>query len=180
MKVGTRSLQFAIAIIGISVATPRLAAAQTKAFGYAFGGPVGVSNLGIRDSTTAWHVGGGGEILTERGVSIGAELGSIYFPSVETTSGCCHQSRTKAYQGGLFSFNTSRHFGGPIRTTTGIRPFVTGGLSFLLGGEPMPLWNFGGGVDWWLGRRTGVRLELREQLMGLPTFLGFRFGVVLR
>jgi hypothetical protein len=42
----------------------------------------------------------------------------------------------------------------------------------------MPLWNVGGGVDWWLGRHAGVRLEVRDQLFAAPVFLGFRFGVV--
>ena len=181
MKVGTRSLRFAaIAIVGISVATPRPVAAQTTAFGYAFGGPVAVSNLGIRDSTTAWHVGGGGEKSIGRRFGVGAELGSVYFPSVETAFGCCHQSRTDAYRGGLLSLNTAYHFAGPNTATDGMQPFVTGGLSFLLGDEPMPLWNVGGGVDWWLGRHGGVRLELRDQLSLAPALLGFRFGVVFR
>jgi hypothetical protein len=160
-------------------ATPATTSAQ--AFGYAFGGPVGVSNMGIRDSTTAWHVGGGGEILIRGGLSFGGELGSFYFPSVETTSGCCHQSRTAAVQAGLFSLNHSYHFGGPNRATRGMRPFVTGGFSFLLDADvAMPLWNVGGGMDWWLGRHAGVRLEVRDQLWAAPALLGFRFGVVFR
>lgn len=139
-----------------------------------------MSNLGIRDSTTAWHAGGGGEISIGRHIGVGAELGSLYFPSFETASGCSHQSRTDALRVGLFSLNTSYHFGDPSRTTTGIRPFVTGGFSFLADEEPMPLWNVGGGVDWWLGRHAGLRREVRDQLAALPVFLGIRFGVVLR
>ena len=55
-------------VVGLATiaALPTTASAQTSGFGYVFGGPVGVSNLGIRDSTTAWHAGGGGEILIGR------------------------------------------------------------------------------------------------------------------
>lgn len=135
---------FAAFIFAGFAATPATTSAQ--AFGYAFGGPVGVSNVGIRDSTTAWHVGGGGEILIRGG-----------------------------------PLNHSYHFGGPNRATRGMRPFVTGGFSFLLDADvPMPLWNVGGGVDWWLGRHAGVRLEGRDQLWAAPALLGFRFGVVFR
>lgn len=45
------------------------------------------------------------------------------------------------------------------------------------------MFNVAGGIDWWATRRAGVRMEVRNQFVGVPTMpvmLGARVGLVLR
>ena len=174
MRINVASLGFAALVVLLAMcANPATLGAQTAGFGYAFGGPVLVQ-AGIRDS--AWHVGGGGEKLSDP-VGIGAELGYVYSPPVEKTFPGGSAS-APALSAATLSVNGSYHFAGWRTATRSARPFMTGGVIFILG-YPFPSWNAGGGLDWWLTRRAGLRFEVREQIIG-PAMLGFRSGVVFR
>jgi hypothetical protein len=166
---------------GILLSTPEVALAQGAAFGYAFVSPVAVSNIG--DRTLAWNVGGGGEAWVGNGTSIGGELGYLHFPPAES-SGPGYHSLTPSTAMSLLSLNGSHHFSGSDRAT-GWRPFMTGGMSFLLGSESIGFFNIGGGVDRWVAPRAGLRFELRDQFFVAPgsagsALLGFRVGIILR
>ena len=57
-----------------------------------------------------------------------------------------------------------------------VRPLVTGGYTFESGSA---VFNYGGGVNYWLHRRFGLRFELRDHLMIFDPTLhayGVRFG----
>jgi hypothetical protein len=51
-------------------------------------------------------------------------------------------------------------------------------------GEHENLFNFGGGVDYWMKKRVGLRIEFRDQVWSGPSqtshFWGARFGVTVR
>ena len=163
-----------LAIIGIASSSSS-AEAQAPAFGYAFASPVAVAGVGER--SYAWNAGGGGELWTGRGTSVGGEFGFLHFPRVESRDACCWSIMPSA-TGLLIAGNASRHFVVSHRAASW-QPFITGGLSFLAGREPVGFFNAGGGVERWMTPHTGLRFEIREQF-GAGSLLGVRVGVVFR
>ena len=175
MRINVASLGSAALVVLVAMgAEPATVGAQTAGFGYAFGGPAWVQ-ASIRDS--AWHIGIGGERLSGA-VGIGAELGYIYVPPAEETFPGGGGAFSPGGGGATLSVNGSYHFGGRRTGTRSARPFMTGGVILILV-YPFPSWNAGGGLDWWLTRRAGLRFEVREQVIRSP-MLGFRGGVVFR
>ena len=173
MRINVASLGSAALVVLVAMgAEPATVGAQTAGFGYAFGGPAWVQ-VGITDS--AWHIGIGGERLSGA-VGIGAELGYVYLPPAEETfpGGGAF---SPGGGGATLSVNGSYHFGGRRTGTRSARPFVTGGITYVVGAFLLP--DFGGGLDWWVTRRAGLRFEVREQVIVSP-MLGFRGGVVFR
>ena len=169
---GNHAFRIAVLIIAIA-AVPGRVEAQAPAFGYAFAGPIAVAGLGER--SVAWNAGGGGELWTGNGTSVGGELGYLYFPSAERRDPCCLSVPSAG--GLLASGNVFRHF--TISQRKAWQPFITGGLSYLSGGEPAGFFNVGGGVERWITPHAGIRFEVREQF-GAGSLLGLRIGVVFR
>lgn len=177
MRIGLWSI---VALTTCGIVSPSRANAQTvPGYGYAFAGPAAVSNIGVR--AVALNIGGGGEVWVGGGVSVGGELGLVSFPAVEQRTSCCVVSASSA-TALLVSANASRHFVrsvGPAQW----RPFITGGISVVAGGEAVGLFNAGGGAERWISPHAGIRLEIRDQfvLASNPSvLLGFRAGVVFR
>ncbi|HET8548706.1 MAG TPA: hypothetical protein VFL57_11905 [Bryobacteraceae bacterium] len=138
--------------------------------GYLFAGPVGVANsIYTRWAGTLVHVGGGAEKSIGEHVTIGGEAGAL-FPRSEL-------GRAAA----LFSINPAVYL---RRGSPRLDPFVTGGVGVLTSGGASFLWNIGGGVNYWVGRHVGVRLELRDNVWpaeGINMHLvGVRFGIAFR
>jgi hypothetical protein len=138
--------------------------------GYGFAGFGGAAGEG--ESTSTWHVGGGGEAIFGDAVGVGAEIG--YLNSFEDSA-----------EGiGVFSANGSYHFNGGAATRR-LRPFVTGGytLGFASDGH-QNLFNVGGGVDYWLKPKVGLRIEFRDHIWHEENdtlhFWGVRAGVTFR
>lgn len=168
--------QLAAALLATLVAMIAAADAEAQApgFGYAVVSPIAVNNLGGRSA--ALGVGGGVEAWIGRDVSAGAELDDVYFPAGEERSGS-YTSSWPAANAFFVSGNLSRHFARQ-RATAG---FITGGVSILAVGEPVGLFNVGGGLERRLTRRTVLRLELRDALLPSGSvLLAFRAGVVIR
>jgi len=168
-----------LATCGIVLIPSRANAQQASGYGYAFAAPAAVSDIGIR--SVAVNAGGGGERWLGGGISIGGELGIVYFPAVEERTSCCI-ARASSATAVLVSVNASRHF---VRSNPDAkwRPFITGGLSVMAGGEAVGLFNAGGGLERWISPHSGIRLEIRDQciLAASPSvLLGFRVGVVFR
>jgi hypothetical protein len=166
----------ALACFPVVLIPARANAQQASGYGYAFAGPAAVSNIGIR--SVAVNAGGGGELWLGGGISFGGELGLLNFPAVERRSACCVDYASSA-NGLLLSANAFRHFGNGAKW----RPFITGGLSVVSGGEAIGLFNAGGGVERWISPHTGLRFEVRDQfgLAANPSvLLGLRVGLVLR
>ncbi len=113
------------------------AAMGQQSNGYVFFAPGGVTS-GSQTSMTL-HVGGGGEGILGKGVGVGAEIGAI---APKEAFSCAV---------GAFSPNAYYHFiHGSGRK---LDPFVTGGYTLLFRSGSANLYNFGGGVNYWVGER---------------------------
>ena len=63
------------------------------------------------------------------------------------------------------------------------RPFLTGGYSLLFSEGHINLWNIGGGFDYWVGKRAGLRVELCDHLFSdgyAAHAWGARVGLLFR
>ncbi len=165
-----RRIFFILILVLIIVASIALLAvscqAQTyKGQAYIFAAP-GTQSVG--DEYTL-HLGAGGDYFLKRGFAVGGELGYL--------------GLARAYEHGFFvlSGNGSYHFL-PARGDAKVVPFVTSGYSLGFRGGSVNLVNFGGGVTWWVARKHGVRLEIRDHLdpRADQHYLGFRIGWTFR
>jgi hypothetical protein len=176
-----RSGPITITVLAALAMTMTASLARAQGFGYMFAGPMAVNDIG--DRTTARTVGGGGEAWIGTNISVGGEVGYLYFPPTKII-GVGYSGSMPAWEGLMLSVNGSRHFR-HRDNRSGWLPFVTGGISFLLGGEPVGLFNAGGGVDRWMTDHAGLRLEVRDQFLltsyeVATVLLGFRAGFVFR
>jgi len=120
---------------------------EHKGQGYVFVAPGGTAGCG--GSTVALlHFGGGGEALLYKGLGVGAELGFLA-PMQYLGDGI-----------GILSVNGSYHFLNASATRKMI-PFVTGGYSLAFRSGAANGVNLGGGINYWLGERLGLRVEFR-------------------
>ncbi len=138
------SLYAACLLVG---AVGPVSAQTTTTRGFAVVGPGTVSGGG----GTTLHLAGGGEVLF-KGVGPLFEVGYLG-PTSYLSEGL-----------GVLSLNGVYHIpaGGESRSI--VSPFVTGGYSMFFREGHANFWNVGGGVDWWVGRKIGVRVELRDQI----------------
>ena len=124
------------------------AAAQAQhSHGYLFVAPGGISASGHTAMTI--HLGAGGEGILGKGIGIGAELGAL--GPRESFSDLV----------GLFSANGYYHFS---HSKEKADPFLTGGYSVLFRLEHANLANFGVGMNYWLVRRLGLKVEFRDHI----------------
>lgn len=136
--------------------------------GYAFIGPGGVTVSHFTNGTL--HLGGGVEKVFRQGIGVGGEIGAV---------GSWTNFRTAI---GIASANGCYHF---LRNRSKLDPFVTGGYSMGFRNNVASFLNVGGGLNYWLGERLGIRVEFREHIhvSDLPANLlywGFRLGVSMR
>lgn len=134
--------------------------------GYVFVAPGGATGGGMTDTTL--HFGGGGEGLLYKGLGVGAEVGYLG-PTAGLGDGF-----------GLFSVNGSYHV---LPKNEGkVAPFVTAGYSLSFRSGTANLFNFGGGINYWISKRVGLRLEFRDHVWfeGPIHYWGFRIGVAFR
>lgn len=156
-----------VLLIYFLILVPGLASAQNadraRQWGYVFVAPGRGSNVAIL------HFGGGGEGLVYKELAVGGEIG--YF------------APTKALNDGLaiISANASYHYLGsdPERKFV---PFITGGYTLGFRGLAASSFNVGGGAQYWLSRKVGLRFELRDHALsrGKIEFFEIRFGVTFR
>ncbi len=130
----------------LGVAGP-LSAQTISGRGFAVVGPGTVSGGG----GTTLHLAGGGEVLF-KGVGPLFEVGFLG-PTSYLSEGL-----------GVFSLNGIYHVSAGRNSGNAVSPFVTGGYSMFFRDGHANFWNVGGGVDWWVGRKIGVRVELRDQI----------------
>jgi hypothetical protein len=122
--------------------------------GYLYVAPgAGVSSGG---SAGTLHFGGGGEFNIYKGVGVGGEIGYLS-PIRSMGSGV-----------GVFSLNGLYSFRKDGRSK--VVPFVTAGYSLLFRRGHLNAFNFGGGVNYWFSKRTGLRFEFRDYVR--PEYLG--------
>jgi hypothetical protein len=113
-------------------------------------------------------VGAGGDALFFKGLGASIDLGYV-FPRACPTRGI-----------GLLTLNPSYHFAGRSKPRK-VMPFVTAGYALAFRAETASVGNFGGGVTWWISRKTGLRLEARDYFdaRGGSVFV-FRTSVAFR
>lgn len=117
--------------------------------GYVFWGPGGANN-----EAAIQHLGAGGEVCLWKGLGVGAEIGYL------------SPMRSLGDGAGVLSVNGLYDFGRTRQLR--LSPFVTGGYSLAFGGGVANAVNVGGGLHLWLGRRAGLRFELRDHFV--PTY----------
>ena len=168
---------------------------QVKGEGYVFFGPVvsnlhfgfnpacdGITGTGVPPTLPAYcypqsrggvNAGFGGELFLHKGLSVGVE------PAYAAPN--WNFNRNEAI--GVISVNGSYHFFNKKRGGK-LEPFVTGGYSLYYPDEVQNGFNFGGGVNLWLSKHAGVRLEIRDQdhieRDDLTRFVAFRVGMAFR
>ena len=130
--------------------------------------------------TGAWQVGGGVDVPVAAGVSVGGDFGLVG----PTGDGIVPDRSGYASFGNVFllSFNGSYHFN--RHDAHQPRPFLTGGIGETFrNGDATGGLNVGGGIDWWLRERRGVRVEVRDQLLGefgTTHLVTLRIGLLFR
>lgn len=143
-------------------------AAAQSSHGYVFVAPGGQS-AGGRTFATA-HAGGGFEAILKRYVGVGADLGYVA-PTERLGSGV-----------GVVSPNGYFHIGGDHYR--GIDPFVTAGYTAFIRTRTRSLFNFGGGMNWWITDGKGLKFEFRDHVDagGATTihFWSIRLGLTFR
>lgn len=147
-------------------------AQMSSGYVYVFGGPVVVP----KSAYTRWngdfvHVGGGGEGRLTKRFALGGEIGvlkPVTNPYAITT--------------GLASVTPAFHFV-PKDSKGKFDPFVDGGFSLLFGSGGAAAIHYGGGMNYWLRRRIGLRFEFRDHIWSVESgeavhLVGFRVGLV--
>jgi hypothetical protein len=161
----------ALALVSVG---PQVASAQAgdRLWGYAFAGPAIFSDsVAIPTSfepfsltprtfdvhryhETVLHWGIGLEWKGVRGLGIAGELSAL------------HLSSGGGRPDGLLSANASYQFDAPSRRLV---PFATGGYSF--GINSSHGFDIGGGINYWIRPRTGLRFEVRGTALKAVTIL---------
>ncbi len=149
-----------------------VSAQMSSGYVYVFSGPVVVP----KSAYTRWngdfvHVGGGGEGRLTARFALGGEIG-VLKPI----------TNQYAVTTGLASVTPAFHF---IRNDSKRKfdPFVDGGLSLLAGRGAGFAIHYGGGANYWLRRRVGLRFEFRDHIWSVESgaavhLVDFRVGVV--
>jgi hypothetical protein len=149
-------------------------AQQPGSYAYAFGGPVVVP----RSAFTRWngnfvHVGGGAEGRLMDRFALGGEL-AVLKPL----------TNRDAITTGLVSVTPAYHFISR-ESRRKIDPFADGGLSLLFGSGGALAFHYGGGLNYWVWRRVGLRFEFRHHLWSPEAgeaihLVGIRVGIAFR
>jgi len=109
------------------------------------------------------QVGGGVDIPVVAGVSVSGDFGLVG----PTGDGIVRERSGYASfgNGRLLPFNASYRFN--RHDAHQPWPFLTGGTGVIFGRRDAIVGglNVGGGIDWWLRERRGVRVEVRDQLL---------------
>jgi hypothetical protein len=139
-------------------------ASAQRSNGYWFAAPGGSTAEGNTRFTV--HLGAGGELAIGRGVGVGIEGGAVGLPDDYTDSVL-----------GIASANGYYHF--LFKKPGRVDPFVTAGYSLAFRNGTSNLFNFGGGLNYWIWDSLAVRVEFRDHVGGNGSTLnlwGFRFG----
>lgn len=112
------------------------------------------------------HFAAGFEVPVYKGLGAGGELGYLVYAG-ELSEGI-----------GVLSPNASYNFMGS--TPRKVVPFVTGGYSLFFRSGIANGFNFGGGINYWMRKRFGMRFEFRDQVLEREHYYTFRTGIVFR
>lgn len=151
-------------ILGLTVST-----AHAQGLGYAIAGPGGITGF-FATSASQLHVAGGGELRAASRVGAGGEFG------VFGSGGALL----------VVSFNGTVYPGSRPAANKTV-PYLSSGYSRFgidRGDDSFGTWNIAGGLDYWAGRRAGLRVKLRDHLRldtrGTVQYWSLRAGIVFR
>jgi hypothetical protein len=159
---------------------PRFAAAQWQSVWHATIAPTHeIGRPEFVPWVDVWKFAGGSE-WRQGPAGIAVDVSWLYFPSVTERLGAYSVTVPATSLPPIVTVLGAFHFGQPGRPHT-IEPFVNGGVGVPIGGLPLIL-DAGGGVDWWLTSRVGIRTAARDQIMVelTPGVIGFEAGLVVR
>lgn len=112
---------------------------------YLFGAPGAISGEG--DTSGIVHLGVGTDVDVYKGLGVEAEVGYIGILELAGLGNGC------ASINGRYSIGNG--------SSAKIVPFITGGRSWLTGSRTNVV-NFGGGINYWIGKRFGLKFEFRD------------------
>ncbi len=155
------------AILVVFLLLPMTSAAQGRYNGSGYG-YYGLDAVRGGDLSEAMSAGGGMDLFIWKGLAAGFDVGYL-FPRRDSGDGI-----------GLLSANPSWHF--VNRDNPGkVVPFVTAGYGLAFRSGTLSMVNYGGGATWWMLRRMGLRVEVRNYQHGSDRFnTALRFGVAFR
>jgi hypothetical protein len=143
--------------------------ARAQPLGYGIAGPAGVAGF-FAASASELHASGGGELRAASRVGAGGEFGIF------------GSSRVLF----VLSLNGTVYLGSDPSSNKAV-PFLSTGYSRFGVGDsdgPFNAWNVAGGLDYWVGRRAGVRTEFRDHIRldtrGTVQYWSLRGGIVFR
>ncbi len=142
-------------------------AAAESSNAYVFAAPGGVTSYGHTSMTL--HFGGGVDAILYKGLGINAEIGAL------------GPREALGESVGVFSAGAAYYFRHAKELK--LEPFVSGGYSLMFREGHENLFYFGGGVNYWLARRVGLRFEVRDHVYSqyqAVHFWGVRLGVSFR
>jgi hypothetical protein len=137
---------------------------ERRGYGYVYAGAIGGND------DVGFTVGGGGDGLVYKGVSIGGDIAMLSPGSRWNRSF------------GAASVNAGYHFNNASSDGKWV-PFVTAGPTAFFGDGVGIGFNVGGGVNYWFKERLGTRFEFRTHVPGnsdLQGMYGFRVGLTFR
>jgi len=149
---------------GLLLISTTWAMAQSS-HGYAFVAP-GAATAGGSSQTTVQAGGGFEALVYRRIVGAGAEV-SYLTTTRDWSSGF-----------GVASPNGYVHF--PMNRLSNLDPYFTAGYSLFFKYGTANAFNYGGGLNWWVGERVGLKFEIRDQYGDSIHYWGMRFGVTFR
>jgi hypothetical protein len=165
VRITTTARGYLLATTGLLLACPAAAGAQSIV-GTISGGPASVKTLSTHDF--AWLIGGGAE-RRRKSFGLGGEIDYVHFPRMT------RPREEPPLNMAALTVKGSHYFG--AHSTGRARPFLSGGLSFLVGEGQYGMILLAGGVDVWTSSRAGIRLETRAQF---PILFSVRCGIVFR
>ncbi|MBO0858244.1 MAG: hypothetical protein J2P21_07250 [Chloracidobacterium sp.] len=126
-----------------------------------------VGGLGHFPGANTFQVGGGFDTYVYKGLALGGELS-------ETLGGALGGNAT------ILSASGNYHFLN-LDKTGRFDPFATGGYSrfFITNNiSDFNTLNLGGGLNYWMSQKFGVRFDLSDHINGRLSFIGLRGGIV--
>jgi hypothetical protein len=155
---------FLLGVIVSLLGVPRVAFAQGPALGHFTFGPWWQPDL-------SWITTAGWEVVDRRGGGVGASLNILHHPG--ETLGTYREPGVTALLGSVY---TAYHWQHSPRQH--LQPFATIGFMFA---EGIGALDASGGIDWWTGKRTGLRIEVQDAFVpGINAAISLRGGLVFR
>lgn len=160
--------RFGAFLIASLIAAALPLAAQDRPYaghGYGYFGLSGTKGATFGKLLSA---GGGGEAFLYKGLAVGADVGYLG-----------HHKNFRSDGFGLLSTNGSYHF--VTSREQKLAPFLTMGHGLAFRSGTANLTNVGGGVQYWLNNRVGLRVEYRDYFtMNDPHIHTVRVGFSFR